>query len=296
MPHRISSHPGPCAVRLSVPSIPEAQARRYQQQLSTARLQEPATGTQFLRRNNGTGDSTTSQTNYPSSSVSLDQVARPLNLTCNVGRNMAQRLKIIRIMVRFPVLTVMIILFCLASISFAANLEGQEKLARELYETMSKTDKWEIDTFIKLHGRVIEQCPDTRRAQESLWRLSNLYLTAKDPPDYQKIIELLEKLLIRYPDSPLVPDAKNRLLMSYEQTGNFRKALTLYDDLFEKNPDISKSDQYPAILLGYAEALAGSSNRVKAKETFRKVIDLKDAEDWLKDIARDRLAEMEKER
>jgi hypothetical protein len=56
----------------------------------------------------------------------------------------------------------------------------QEELARQLYETMVKTDKWDTESFIKLHGRVIEECPDTQKAQESLWRLSNLYLLADE--------------------------------------------------------------------------------------------------------------------
>ncbi|MFZ3136011.1 MAG: tetratricopeptide repeat protein [Thermodesulfovibrionales bacterium] len=174
------------------------------------------------------------------------------------------------------------------------SLEEQEKLAKELYGIMAKTDKWETDTFIKLHNQVIEQCPDTKWAQESLWRLSNLYLLANDPPEYQKITELMEKLISKYPDSPLISDAKNRLLISYEETGNYKKALSLYEDLFEKNPEITESDQYAALLLGYAKALAESGNKEKARAIYQKVIDLKDAEDWLKDIARDALSGTEK--
>ncbi|MBM4146716.1 MAG: tetratricopeptide repeat protein [Nitrospira sp.] len=174
------------------------------------------------------------------------------------------------------------------------SLEEQEKLAKELYGTMAKADKWETDTFIKLHNQVIDQCPDTKRAQESLWRLSNLYLLANDPPEYQKVIELMEKLISKYPDSTLVPDAKTRLRMSYEQTGNYKKAIALYEDLFAKNPDIAESDQYAALLLGYAKALAETGDTEKARAIYQKVIDLKDAEDWLKDIARDALSGTEK--
>jgi tetratricopeptide (TPR) repeat protein len=172
------------------------------------------------------------------------------------------------------------------------SLEEQEKLAKELYGIMAKTDKWETDTFIKLYNQVIEHCPDTKWAQESLWRLSNLYLLANDPPEYQKVIELMEKLISKYPDSPLVPDAKNRLRMSYEQTGNYKKAIALYEDLFAKNPDITESDQYAALLLGYAKALAETGDTEKAKTIYQKVIDLKNTEEWLKDIAKDGLSNL----
>jgi len=44
------------------------------------------------------------------------------------------------------------------------SLEEQEKLAKELYGIMAKTDEWDTETFINLHRQVIEQ-PDTRWAQ-----------------------------------------------------------------------------------------------------------------------------------
>jgi tetratricopeptide (TPR) repeat protein len=174
------------------------------------------------------------------------------------------------------------------------SLEEQEKLAKELYGIMAKTDEWDIETFIKLHRRVIEQCPDTRSAQESLWRLSNLYLLTKDPPDFPKIIELMEHLISKYPGSLFCPDAKNRLMIAYEQTGNYRKAVALYEDMFERDPGLIGRDEYAAVLLGYAKALSESGNKEKARAIYQKVIDLKNAEDWLKDIAKEALSGREK--
>jgi len=174
------------------------------------------------------------------------------------------------------------------------SLDEQEKLAKELYGKMAKTDEWDTETFIKLHRQVIEQCPDTRWAQESLWRLSNLYLLAKDPPDYPKIIELMEQLTSKYPGSLFCPDAKNRLLIAYEQTGNYRKAVILYEDLFDRDPGLIGRDEYAAVLLAYAKALSQFGNKEKARAIYQKIIDLKDAEEWLKDIARDALSGTEK--
>jgi tetratricopeptide (TPR) repeat protein len=173
-------------------------------------------------------------------------------------------------------------------------LEEQEKLAKELYGIMAKTDEWDTEAFIKLHRQVIEQCPDTRWAQESLWRLSNLYLSAKDPPDYLEIIDLMEQLSTKYPGSLFCPDAKHRLLIAYEQTGNYRKAVALYEDMFARDPGIVGRDEYAAVLIGYAKALSESGNKEKARTIYQKVIDLKDAEDWLKYIARDALSGTDK--
>lgn len=158
----------------------------------------------------------------------------------------------------------------------------QEELAQQLYETMAKTDKWDIEAFIKLHGQVIEQCPDSKRAEESIWRLSNLYLTAFDSPEHNKIIELMEYLLKRYPSSLLVPDAKKRLLLSYKETGNYQKMIKLYDEAFNQTPEMT------AYLLEYAEALSKTGNIGKACEINKKGLGFGDKiEDWLLDIAKD---------
>jgi tetratricopeptide (TPR) repeat protein len=170
------------------------------------------------------------------------------------------------------------------------SLEEQDKLAKELYGKIAGTDERDTETFIKLHRQVIEQCPDTRWAQESLWRLSNIYLLTKDSPDYPKIIELMEQLISKYPGSLFCPDAKNRLMIAYEQTGNYRKAVALYEDMFERDPGLVGRGEYAAVLLGYAKALSESGNKEKARAIYQKVIDLKDAEDWAKDIARDALS------
>lgn len=167
------------------------------------------------------------------------------------------------------------------------SLKEQEKLAHQLYETMAKTDKWDIEAFIKLHRQIIEQCPDTKRAEESVWRLSNLYLTAVDPPEHTKIIELMEYLLIRYPSSLLAPDAKKRLLVSYKGTGNYQKMIKLYDEAFNQTPEMLNDPEMTAYLLEYAEALSKTENIEKACEIYKKILGFGDKiEDWLLDIAK----------
>lgn len=55
--------------------------------------------------------------------------------------------------------------------SSSLPLAEQEKIAKTLYAQMAQTDKYELDTFIRLHRQVIETCPDTDFAQQSCWRL-----------------------------------------------------------------------------------------------------------------------------
>ncbi len=174
--------------------------------------------------------------------------------------------------------------------------DEQEELARELYGIMAKTDKWDTDAFIRLHRRVIEECPDTKRAQESLWRLSNLYLTGTGgDPDYPEIIRLLERLVERYPDSPLIWDARQRLLVAYENTGDMKKARALYEERLASDKDLAGSGDYASVLLGYARTLAATGEPARAREIYRKILALEPpAEAWFLDIVKDDLSELDK--
>lgn len=174
------------------------------------------------------------------------------------------------------------------------SLKEQEKLAQQLYETMAKTDKWDIEAFIKLHRQVIEKCPDTQKAQESIWRLSNLYLLSYDTPKYKEIIHLLETLISRYPNSPLIPDAKKRLLVSYKETGEIKKVVEMHEQAFTANTGMLEDPESAALIIEYAEALAKIGDTVKACEYYNKVIGFGDnIEDWMVDIAKDAISQLE---
>lgn len=150
-------------------------------------------------------------------------------------------------------------------------LAEQEKLAEELYKTMSATDKFEIDTFIRLHKQVIEQCCDTERAEESCWRLSNLFLTGKDDPDHDACIDVLEHFVKRYPNSQGVPLAMNRLCDSYKAVGNHKRVTEMYAEMFKNNPNMKDRD-YVIFGLDYAKALEGVGNTAEARQMYQNVI------------------------
>ena len=176
-------------------------------------------------------------------------------------------------------------------VSRALSKKEQEKLAVKLYKQMMDLDKWDVDEFIRLHKQVIEQCPDTAQAQESCWRLSNLYLMADDPPDFQAIIDVLEHLLKEYPDSPLMPDAKNRLLIAYQKNGQNDKVVELYDELFTKDPNPPDDKIFMARALEFAEALEKVGKTDEANKWYEKIVAKDNGRDMLEArVAKDRLA------
>lgn len=173
----------------------------------------------------------------------------------------------------------------------ALTPEEQKKLAEKLYEEMIGLDKWETAKFEELHKQVIEKCPATDYAKESCWRLSNLYLMADDNPRYEDVIRVLEHLITNYPDSQLIPDAKNRLLIAYKNGGHHDKVVTMYQELFKLNP--SPDDRTFMIwALEYADALSAVGKADDARALYEQVIEKDNGKDQLEArVARERLAQ-----
>ncbi len=168
--------------------------------------------------------------------------------------------------------------------------DEQEALGKKLYAEMSTINKYETGKFEELHRQVIKKCSKTDWAQESCWRLSNMYLMADDNPNYEGIVELLEHLIKNYPDSPLIPDAKNRLLMACRNSGRHERVVSLYQELFALNPE-PEEQQFMVWSLEYADSLAALGRKDEAKKLYEQVI-AKDANrDKLEArVARERLA------
>jgi tetratricopeptide (TPR) repeat protein len=166
------------------------------------------------------------------------------------------------------------------NVSDKLSLEEQQELAKKLYGEMTKMDEQDLDGFIRLHKQVIEKCPKTDQAQESCWRLSNLYFLGYQPPDFENCMAVLEHLLKQYPDTPLMPDAKNRLIVCSKKTENFDKVCKLYEELFQKDPEPDDTT-FMIRALEYADALASANRIDDAKAWYMKVIEKDDGKNTL---------------
>ncbi|MBR4571568.1 MAG: hypothetical protein IKO19_12995 [Candidatus Riflebacteria bacterium] len=165
-------------------------------------------------------------------------------------------------------------------VSDKLSLEEQQELSKKLYKQMMELDNDALTDFIKLHKQVIEKCPQTDHAQESCWRLSNLYFMGYQPPDFDGCKACLEHLLKQYPDTPLMPDAKNRLLICYQKTGDSNGVCRLYEELFRNDPE---PDDKTFMIRGleYANALAEVGKTDEARAWYTKVLEKDDGKNSL---------------
>ena len=91
-------------------------------------------------------------------------------------------------------------------------------------------------------------------------------------------------------------DAKQRLLHAYEETGNMKKALSLYEEIFVRHPEALNDPELAAYMLGYARALASTGNGKKAASVYAGVISFGDkAQDFIVDFAKDELDKLKME-
>ncbi len=158
------------------------------------------------------------------------------------------------------------------NVSNDLSLDEQKALAKDLYSQMVALDKWDTDSFVDLHRKVIEKCPLTDQAQESCWRLSNLYLLGMEPVQYDNCIAVLEHLLKQYPDTPLMPDAKNRILVVAQQTGDYNRVIALYEELFQRDPE-PDDKTFMVRALEYGNALAAAGKAEEAKQWYIRVVE-----------------------
>lgn len=150
-------------------------------------------------------------------------------------------------------------------------LEKQKEIARKLYLEMIDADYWDTTTFENLHREVIERCPDTQQAQISCWRISNLFMTGMDKPDFNSAIEVLEHFVKSYPDSDMMPQVSNRLLYLYRKTNDQEKVVQ-HLSLLLSDPDLPV-DEYASYGLLYGKALENLGKLDEAKVFYQSIVE-----------------------
>lgn len=178
----------------------------------------------------------------------------------------------------------------------ALSLDQQQALAARLFDEIVDTDRYEFEKIEQLYLRVIRECPESDQAEESYFRLSNLYRMGYDPPKYEHLRLLLEEFLQRHPDSEGAPEMRERLLRAYENSGRWEAVVALYQEIVPNMPA-----DHPYLLvthLDYARALEGAGERQAALAVYDKVAAIAGGEQadrydmsdlWLR-AARERIA------
>jgi tetratricopeptide (TPR) repeat protein len=180
----------------------------------------------------------------------------------------------------------------------------QEDLAKTVFSKMANADDSATPEFFERYYKIVmDRCPDTNRAHEAYWRLTNLYTQAYDEPKNEEIIKILEQFLARYttstvvsmkkyPDEMLVFSPIGRLHQAYEALGRHDKITAYYDKIAGQEATFSIYDYFD-----YASALDKTGRLKEAVtwyEKFLKKTEGNDDVDFMREIAQDRIKEIRK--
>ncbi len=151
----------------------------------------------------------------------------------------------------------------------------QDELARLLFRKMANAaDDVKPEFYVKYYKLAMDRCPDTNRAHEAYWRLTNLYNRAYDEPKHEEIVKILEQFLARYktstvvsmkkyPDEMLVFSPIRSLHQAYESLGRYDQIAAYYDKIAAQEAGFAIYDFFD-----YADAL----DKVESPQGRRRLV------------------------
>ncbi len=148
--------------------------------------------------------------------------------------------------------------------------EEQTKKAKGIYAQMAGMSDNDLEALETLHLQVIQECPDTDFARESIFMLSNMYQFATANPMIEKQSALLDYLLDKYPGSDPAVLLMNRIVNTYRAAGKPEKLVEVYSKALT-NPGV---DDRSFIIYGldYAKALQETGKKEEARNMLTAVI------------------------
>jgi tetratricopeptide (TPR) repeat protein len=180
----------------------------------------------------------------------------------------------------------------------------QDELARLLFRRMAYAeDDAKPEFYIQNYKLVMDKCPDSDRAHESYWRLTNLYNQAYDEPKHEEVVKILEQFLARYKTSTVVSMKKypgealvfsplGSLHLAYEKLGRYDKIVAYYDKIAAQEAVFAVYDYFD-----YASALDEVKRLADAAVWYEKFLKKSAGDgsvDFMREVAEDRLKELRK--
>jgi TolA-binding protein len=124
-----------------------------------------------------------------------------------------------------------------------------------------------------LYKRIIREYPDVPLAQESYWKLINIYVKDYSPPDYAKAEALFQEFLQKHERSPVRGLIEETLGKSYSKHAEWDRLLELCTYTYEAYASSGKRPR-ASLMYMYAEANHRIGNVSEAREGYKIVAEL----------------------
>ena len=123
-----------------------------------------------------------------------------------------------------------------------------------------------------LYLQLIDEFPDVPVAQESYWKLIEIYVNEYSPPEYQKAEDLYNRFLNNYPQSGLKSIIEKTLALKYYINKEWGRLLDLSAPEYKEYIEDGKPP-LPLLIFMYAEANFWLGNYDEAEKSFEIVIE-----------------------
>ncbi|MGW8272357.1 MAG: tetratricopeptide repeat protein, partial [Thermodesulfovibrionales bacterium] len=130
-----------------------------------------------------------------------------------------------------------------------------------------------LDQKTQLYYEIIDLYPDAPLAQESYWRLVEVYLREYDPPRKAEAEAMFKELKARYPQSPMLGPIEGSIARFYHTYGFWNDLLALekpYVEEYVRTGQLSS----PTALFLYSEAKMNLKDLKEAYKGFKIVVSL----------------------
>ena len=118
-----------------------------------------------------------------------------------------------------------------------------------------------------LYTQLIRNFPETPLAQESQWKLINIYVNEYAPPNYEKAEKVYRDFLKKYHDSPLKGVVEDTLGRSYLKHAEWNRLLTLCSSSYRGYVE-NKITPKASLMFMYAEANYYLGNIEQAEKAY----------------------------
>ena len=142
------------------------------------------------------------------------------------------------------------------------------KISRSTRDRQSVLPKIEA-----MYMEIIREYPETPLAQESHWKLINIYVNEHSPPDYDKAEMLYNDFQKKYHNSPLKNVVADTLGRSYMKHAEWSRLLTLSSPSYRGYVE-KKITPKASLMFMYAEANYNLGNMDEAGKVYSIVSDL----------------------
>jgi len=154
--------------------------------------------------------------------------------------------------------------------------EEQAKKALEIFNRILDVSQSEdrskaVNTMVEMYMQIISDYPDAPLAQESYWRIIELYLRDFDPPRVKDSVDLYKVFISKYENSPIHNAIESTIEQYFYKNQMWKDLLSFVSPRVEHFVNTGEIKS-PTFMFLHAEAKMNLGDKEEARKAYRIVV------------------------